>query len=333
MHAPPKGPRAALALVPLLLAFPLIACGGDEDASADETTPTAEATDFPAAEGATIAELGQEAEPSDLVAAPTVQVGLERGENRYGFGLFTASREPVTDLAAAVYAESGKTGEVLGPFPAEGAFLETDAAYASLTTTGDPDAATHLYTADVNVPTEGEWRFYVMLRDADGALSLTRAIGMPPTVGGREGAAIPDVGDPAPKIHTPTVEDVGGDVARIDTRQPPSTQHEVDFADVLGKEPIVLSFATPALCSSRVCGPVVDIAEQAKSERPDDANFIHMEIWEDNDVNKGPREQVLDYGLPTEPWLFVIGSDGKIVERIEGAYSADELDAALDEVS
>ena len=145
-----------------------------------------------------------------------------------------------------------------------------------------------------------------MLRDSDGALTLTRAIGPPPTVGGREGAAIPDVGDRAPVIHTPTVEDVGGDLAKIDTRQPPSTQHEVDFADVLGKEPIVLSFATPALCSSRVCGPVVDIAEQVKSERPDDAEFIHMEICEDNDVNKGPREQVLDYGLPTEPWLFVI---------------------------
>ena len=93
-------------------------------------------------------------------------------------------------------------------------------------------------------------------------------------------------------IHTPTAEDVGGDLTKIDTRQPPSTQHEVDFADVLGKEPIVLCFATPALCTSRVCGPVVDIAEQVKSERPDDAAFIHMEIYNDNDVNKGPREQV-----------------------------------------
>ena len=322
MNAPPKGSRAALALLPLVLALPLSACGDDGDTATGQTTPAADAADFPSAEGATIAQLGQEAEPSDLVAAPTVQVGLERGENRYGFGLFTAAREPVTDLEAAVYAESGKTGEVLGPFPAEGEFLATDAAYASLTTTGDPDAATHLYTADVDIPTEGEWRFYVMLRDAGGALTLTRAIGPPPTVGGRESAAIPDVGDPAPVIHTPTVEDVGGDVAKIDTRQPPSTQHEADLADVLGKEPIVLSFATPALCSSRVCGPVVDIAEQAKSERPGDAEFIHMEIWEDNDVNKGPRQQVLDYGLPTEPWLFVIGSDGKIVERIEGAYSA-----------
>ncbi len=54
--------------------------------------------------------------------------------------------------------------------------------------------------------------------------------------------------------------------------------HDVDFADALGKEPIVLLFATPALCQSRVCGPVVDVAEQVKRERPDDAAFIHLEI-------------------------------------------------------
>ena len=323
--------RAALALIPLLLAFPLSACGGDEDTSSP-ATPAADAADFPPAQGRSLADLGREAQPSDLVAAPTVQVGLERGVSRYGFGLFTVSREPVTDVEAAVYIESEK-GEVLGPFPATGEFLETDAAYASLTTTGDPDAATHLYTADVDIPSDGEWRFYVMLRDSEGNLSLTRAIGPPPVVGDRETAAIPDVGDQAPKISTPTAEDVGGDLSEIDTRQPPDTQHEVDFADVLGKEPIVLNFATPALCTSRVCGPVVDISEQVKNDRPDDATFIHMEIWEDNDVNKGPREQVLDYGLVTEPWLFVIGSDGKIVERIEGAYSESELNAALDAAS
>ena len=60
--------------------------------------------------------------------------------------------------------------------------------------------------------------------------------------------------------------------------------HDVDFADVVGKEPVVLLFATPALCQSRVCGPVVDVAEQVKRDRGDDAAFIHMEIYEDNNA-------------------------------------------------
>ena len=112
--------------------------------------------------------------------------------------------------------------------------------------------------------------------------------------------------------------------------QPPSSMHDVDYADVLGKKPIVLLFATPALCSSRVCGPVVDIAEEVKSERPDDAAYIHMEIYNDNDPNKGPRPQVEDFNLPSEPWLFVIDSDGKVSTAIEGAFSKQELEDAID---
>jgi hypothetical protein len=69
--------------------------------------------------------------------------------------------------------------------------------------------------------------------------------------------------------------DVGGDVASIDTRVPPSSMHDADFAAVVGKEPVVLVFATPQLCQSRVCGPVVDIAEQVKSDHEGEAEFIH----------------------------------------------------------
>ena len=108
--------------------------------------------------------------------------------------------------------------------------------------------------------------------------------------------------------------------------------HDADLADVLGKEPVVLLFATPALCTSRVCGPVVDIAEEVKSERPDDAAYIHMEIFRDN-APPNPRPEVLAYGLQTEPWLFVIDSDGRVSTRIEGAFSEAELNAALDKVA
>ena len=96
-----------------------------------------------------------------------------------------------------------------------------------------------------------------------------------------------------PSIHTPTVDEVG-DIAEIDTRDPHDTMHDEDLADVVGKEPVVLLFATPALCVSRVCGPVVDIAEQVKAEQGDDAAFIHMEIYNDNDPNKGMRPQLVE---------------------------------------
>ena len=108
--------------------------------------------------------------------------------------------------------------------------------------------------------------------------------------------------------------------------------HNTDFADVVGKKPVVLLFATPALCQSRVCGPVVDVAEQVKRDRPDDAAYIHMEIYNQNDPNKGLRPQLGAFNLQTEPWLFVINSDGTISTRIEGAFSVNELNQALDKV-
>ena len=109
--------------------------------------------------------------------------------------------------------------------------------------------------------------------------------------------------------------------------------HDEDLADVAGKKPTVLLFATPALCQSRVCGPVVDVAEEVKAEYGDKAAFIHQEIYEDNSIDKGLRPQVEAYGLPTEPWLFVLDENGRVSTEIEGAFSADELRHALDRVT
>jgi hypothetical protein len=147
----------------------------------------------------------------------------------------------------------------------------------------------------------------------------------------KDQAEIPDVGEPAPEMHTPTLAEVGGDVESIDTRQPPSSMHGDDLADVLGEKPVVLLFATPALCLSRVCGPVVDVAEQVKSQYGDQASFIHQEIYIDNELSpENLRPQVKEYGLPTEPWLFVIDENGEVATRIEGAFSVDELEGALE---
>jgi hypothetical protein len=151
---------------------------------------------------------------------------------------------------------------------------------------------------------------------------------------------VPRVGEQAPVINTPTTASVGGDVSKIDTRVPPDDMHDVNFADVVGKKPVILVFATPALCQSRVCGPVVDIAEEVKSEHKGDAAFIHMEIYNDNKIAQGClegtrlvnqclRPQVLAYHLPSEPWAFAIDRHGKIVQRLEGAFSKGELENAL----
>jgi hypothetical protein len=109
--------------------------------------------------------------------------------------------------------------------------------------------------------------------------------------------------------------------------------HGDDLADVLGKKPVVLLFATPALCQSRVCGPVTDIAEQVKQEFGDRVAFIHQEVYNDNQISDGPRPQMTAYGLSTEPWLFVIDRTGEVSTVLQGPFSVQELEAAVQRVA
>jgi hypothetical protein len=104
----------------------------------------------------------------------------------------------------------------------------------------------------------------------------------------------------------------------------------VDYADALGKEPIVLLFATPQFCQSRVCGPVVDVAEQAKHEYGDKAAFIHMEIYNENDPAEKVRPQVRAFHLPSEPWLFTIDRRGIVRDAVEGAFGLELMHRAVD---
>jgi hypothetical protein len=140
---------------------------------------------------------------------------------------------------------------------------------------------------------------------------------------------IPDVGEPAPKVATDTLASVGGDEDMLDTRVPPSDMHEHSFDQVVGTKPVALLFSTPQLCASRVCGPVTDIALQMKAKYGDQVEFIHQEVYKDNDPNAGLREPLSVFKLRTEPWLFVVGADGKITARLEGSFGLAAFEDAL----
>ena len=308
-----------------LLTLAVAACGSSDQTTADSSTAPA-ASSFPTPAGSLSKLISDNQASADLVVSPATSV-FTVGENRFGFAVFTLDRDQITDADVAIYAEHGATGKVEGPFPGKVESLATEPAFTAQTTSSDPDAAKAVYVANLRLDKPGEWRLAALVK-RDGN---TEAVRMPSIVVNTHDP-IPQVGDKAPVIHTPTKDDVGN-ISQIDTRVPPDDMHDVDFADVIGKQPIVLEFATPALCQSRVCGPVVDVAEQVKRDNPGSAAFIHMEIYNQNDPNKGLRPQVRAYHLQTEPWTFVIDKNGVISSRIEGALGVDELQAALDKVA
>ena len=301
-------------------------CAGDDEEKAGRPPPIAKPEDFPKAGGKTLAELRKEVGAEGPVLAPSVSQ-LLTGKNRFGFGLFDRARAQIADAPVAVYVARIRGGEARGPFPARYESLAVRPAFRSRSVASDPDAAKSLYVSQVKFAKPGRYDVLGVAR-LDG-----RLVAATPSSGGvtvAEDGVVPNVGERAPRTHTPTKAEVRGDVARLDTRKPPSTMHDVDFADVVGKRPVILLFATTALCQSRVCGPVVDVTEQVKSERGDDADFVHVEIYRNNEVDQGFRPQVLKWKLPTEPWVFAIDRKGRVAARLEGAFDARELQAAVD---
>jgi hypothetical protein len=350
---PPMRLSRALAALAFTLAGAVVlaGCGGSSDsstagsASSAKSRPAPPRSDFPSAKGKTLAEVlkAEGASPSKLVVSPAAEV-FRTGENRYPFGVFQRDRTQVSDAEVALYfsrvprsknVQPGTTAAkeaekraldepAIGPFPAYVETLQTKPAYRAKTTVSDPDAASVVYATHVDFPSEGEWQIAALIKQG-GELSAT----LLPSAQVGAFSKVPKVGQKAPLIHTPTAADVHGDLAKITTRIPPDSQNKVDYADVLGKEPIVLTFATPQFCQSRVCGPVVDVAEQLKQTYGSKVAFIHMEIYKDNDPSKGPRSQVRAFHLPSEPWLFAVGRDGRIEAEIDGAFGVEELTRVL----
>jgi hypothetical protein len=164
----------------------------------------------------------------------------------------------------------------------------------------------------------------VALRDVNGQRAAGQgAIPVSPRV-------VAQVGSKARGGATPVATSPAA-AAKVCTREPPCPLHYVSLDQALRSgKPTVLSFATPLLCSSRMCGPVVDelmvvFDKLGKSK----ANFVHVEIYPQRDTNK-PAPQFTAWGFQSEPWLVVIDRAGVIRARLgEGPVVASEIEAAL----
>jgi hypothetical protein len=324
--------RVLLTLAALASVGGLAACGSSDKGSGSagapaQPAPTASAADFPTAKGHTLPDLINGL-PKGPVLAPSVSV-LEKGKNRIGFALFDTAGKQLSGAAVALYTGKVDGSGARGPFVARSESLKVAPQFESKQTATDPDAARAVYVADVPFPRNGKYAVLAIAK-LDGKLVASSPTGMKV---GTKGLTPPGPGQKAPVIHTLTPADVAGDLKKIDTRIPPAASLlKDDFADVVGKKPVVLTFATPQLCQSRVCGPVTDVVAEVQAKYGDKVSFIHQEVYADNDISKGLRPQLVTYHLRTEPWTFVIDRKGVVSTRFEGAFSPGELERAVQKV-
>ena len=327
--------RALTGIVLLIAAFAVGGCGGGDSGGpqppagqsrsefdrAIDQAAAVKASDFPSPRGRSLQQI------ADSQTSGGLQVGLATseytpGENRLAFGLIDQENSFVYGKSA-VYLARTPQSPARGPYPAPAHPLVVEPPFRSKGTATETSGIAAIYSAQVPLPKPGRYAALVITKFGD------RTFGGGTTVSMRRNRSVVEVGQPAPKVETETVASAGGDMEAIETRDPADTMHETSLTDVLGKKPVALLFATPALCQTRVCGPVTDIAEQLKAKYGDQVEFIHQEVYEDNQVNKGLREPLRRFGLHTEPWLFVIDRDANVTARIEGSFGVDEFEEAV----
>lgn len=197
-----------------------------------------------------------------------------------------------------------------------------------------------LYRAMVDFPHAGQWGLELTLTDADGTQRSGR-LSFPV----RETSTTPAIGAQAPATVTPTATTADGIHAISTDSAPDPDFYTTSVKQALAEHrPFMLVFATPAFCRTQTCGPALDVVKSVAAEYKDKVTFIHVEPYKlqmtdgqlqpvFNGTDLVPVQPTLDWGLPTEPYAFVVGADGKVTAKFEGIAGPDELKAALDQVA
>jgi hypothetical protein len=257
----------------------------------------------------------------------TAQVGASTGTftpgtRRFAFALIGKSNQLIY-APTALYIAASPSAPAQGPFLAPADPMIVAPGYRSVQNVG-PGEIRAIYWTDLPLPRAGTFAILALTRSRIGLIASRGIV----AVG--SSSPIPDVGQHPPDIATDTAATVHGDTALLSTRTPPDDMHAVSLNQALGKRPVMLLFSTPALCTSRICGPVTDVAVSLEREFGSRISFIHEEVYVDNDPTKGLRPQLKAFHLETEPWLFTIDRHRVIAARLEGAFGVRELRDALE---
>jgi hypothetical protein len=243
---------------------------------------------------------------------------LATGLLRYTFLVVAADGRTVDRPRATVWRARGRDRP---PLERAAAHLES---VGTPETQADAFEAQSQYVTYLDVRSPGT---YWLLARPGGA--RTAALGQ---IRVKAQSASPAVGAAAPRSRTPTLATTGGRLEPLTTASKPDRLlyvHSV-AGSLRAHVPFVVAFATPAFCASRTCGPVVDVVSAVRRGLGDSGvRFIHAEVYKDNDPTKGYNRWMGEWHLQSEPWVFLVGADGRVDAKFEGAVSVRELRAAV----
>ena len=102
----------------------------------------------------------------------------------------------------------------------------------------------------------------------------------------------------------------------------------IDEAAVNGR-PTVIHFSSPEHCINELCEPVLQEIKASQRTYGDRVDFIHIESRAADDPTTLSATAKI-WGLPSEPWTFIVGKRGRVNVRAEGPLDRVELGLLLD---
>ena len=259
--------------------------------------------------------------PAEPLRVSMASTDLAVGENRVVFALIRPGSGAVKDARVEV-----QTFFLAGDAPQK----PVQVAPASFQTW--PGGTAGVYRTDLGFDRVGEW-----------GLGITATLPDSSNISGgvrievKETSSTPAIGTSAPRSESKTAA-AAPQLADITTDPDPDPDlYRITIANALDEsKPLLVSFATPAYCRTATCGPQMNIVKELKDRYADRMNFIHIEVY-DNPAEI--REQgisaartaptLAEWGLPSEPWTFIVDGSGTVRAKYEGFVNADELEIAI----
>ncbi|MQA01017.1 MAG: hypothetical protein GEU80_17165 [Dehalococcoidia bacterium] len=334
-------PWLVLAAVSALL---LAACGGDDEANGGgngggggEALPQQASDPSWSARDIAASQEGMALTPIN------VNSNLGVGQTRFALGLLNDAQVPIggATVQARFYRlaekpeEQPDVAELVAEMPLQARSLvpSSDHVHGDGTVhKHDGDEAT-MYVADVTFDTEGWWGLSADVETAEG----DEHKGVQVTFYVQDDTSEPSIGDPVPPSEQMTSGDVD-DLTLIDSSvEPNADMHQMTVAEALANgQPFLVAFVTPAFCQSRFCGPVMEqVVTPVWEEFGDRLPVLHIEPFDLEQARQGQMQPVpatQEWGLLSEPFVFVVDAEGKVAAKFEGIIEAEEVRTAVEQV-
>ena len=188
-----------------------------------------------------------------------------------------------------------------------------------------------IYTAQLNFDKAGAWGIGIVVKGTDGVERQSST-----SIQVKETTSTPAIGSPAPRSASKTSADVDSlDLLTTDLSPDPELYDKTIAEAIEENQPLMVVFSTPAYCQTSTCGPQLDVVKDIKDVYKDRINVIHIEVYDNPQDIQGDLSNAIisptleEWGLPTEPWTFIVDEGGLVQAKFEAFTTRQELEEAL----